>query len=96
MRIISYLIFFIILLVGISFAILNPQLVVINYYLGTSKLALPLLLVIVLGIGGFIGWFVGLILWFGAKRENLRLSQRIKMLEKEVSNLRVAPLNEIQ
>lgn len=94
MRVVSFLFFLIILLLGISFAVLNAQLVSINYYLGASKLPLSLLLVIVLGIGAVLGWITGVFVWLRLKVENTKLTHRIKVVEKEVSQLRTQPLHE--
>lgn len=94
MRIFSFIIFLIIIFLGVTFAVMNAQPVDINYYLGTNKLPLSLLLVLVLGIGAFIGWLTGLLLWLRLKGENLRLSHRIKIVEKEINQLRTLPVNE--
>jgi putative membrane protein len=94
MKIVSFVIFMLVLILGVSFAVLNAAPVTINYYFNTSKLALSLLLVIVLGIGAFIGWLTGLWVWMRLKAENFRLSHRIKTLEKELNQLRTLPVNE--
>jgi putative membrane protein len=94
MRILSFLIFLVILFLGISFAVLNAQQVIINYYLGTSKLPLSLLLVLVLGIGALVGWITGLLVWLRLKAENLKLGHRVKIIEKELAQLRTQPIHE--
>ena len=95
MRFISGVIFIVILFLGATFAVLNSQLVSINYYLGTNKLPLSLLVVIVLGAGALIGWLTGLFLWLKLKGENLRLSHRLKAAEKELTELRTLPLKHV-
>lgn len=94
MRIISCILFILVLLLGVSFAILNSQPVAINYYLNNTSIALSLLLVLVLGVGIIIGWLTGLLLWLRAKAENRRLNRQIKLLEKEVTNLRMSPIKD--
>jgi lipopolysaccharide assembly protein A len=94
MRILSFLIFLVILFLGISFAMLNAQPVIVNYYLGTSKPPLSLLLVLVLGIGALVGWITGLLVWLRLKAENLKLSHRVKIIEKELVQLRTQPIHE--
>ncbi len=96
MRILSFLVILIVLLIGVTFAVLNAAPVSINYYLSTTKIPLSLLLVLVLGVGGFIGWLTGLWMWMRLKTENFRLSHRIKTLEKELDQLRTLPVNESQ
>jgi lipopolysaccharide assembly protein A len=93
MRILSFLVVAIIVLLGATFAVLNAAPVSLNYYISTSKLPLSLLLVFVLGAGGFIGWLAGLWMWMRLKAENFRLGHRIKTLEKELDQLRTLPVN---
>jgi putative membrane protein len=83
-----------VLLLGVTFAGLNSQEVTLNYYLNTTKLPLSLLLVLVLGVGGFIGWLTGFLLWLRLKAENMRLSHKLSVSEKEVNQLRTLPLSE--
>ncbi len=94
MRIISAIIILIILIMGITFASLNAEPVIVNYYLGSSKFPLSLLLVLIFGIGALMGILVSIPLWLRVKKQNLILSHRIKNVEKELANLRISPLNE--
>jgi putative membrane protein len=95
-KIFSFLIIVFILLLGVTFAGLNSQEVTINYYVNSAKLPLSLLLVLILGVGGLIGWLTGFLLWLRLKAENMRLSHKLKVSEKEVNQLRTLPLNETQ
>jgi len=79
MRIVSLLIFLIILFVGVGFAVVNAEPTVFNYYFGSAKLPLSLLLVIGLGIGALIGWCTGLAVWLRLKRENAKLLHQLKL-----------------
>lgn len=88
------MILILVLLLGVSFAVLNATPVNINYYFNSSKLPLSLLLVIVLGLGAFIGWLTGVWMWMRLKAETFRLSHRVKSLEKELNQLRTLPVNE--
>lgn len=92
MRIISYLILLLIMLIGLTFASLNSNIVTFNYYLGTLDIALSLLLVGAFGIGIFLGLFAAVTPWFRVKRDNMRLKSRLKVVEKEVENLRSIPI----
>lgn len=95
MRIISFFLFLLIIFVGVTFSASNAQLVNVNYYFSNSYLPLSLLLVIVLGIGAFIGWLFSLWIWMRLKTENFLLSSRLKTLEKELNQLRTSPVHEI-
>ena len=94
MRIISYLFIIVIVLFGISFATLNSESVIINYYIGQSALPLSLLLVLVFALGCLMGIIVGLWLLLKAKILNYRLRQRLSLAEKEIENLRAIPLQD--
>lgn len=93
MRIFSYLVLLVIMLIGLTFAALNPAPVVFNYYLGSQTTALSLLLVFAFGGGIFIGLLVSIFFWVKIKRNNLRLKSQLKNAEKEIKNLRSIPIN---
>jgi putative membrane protein len=93
-RIVTYLLLLIIILIGITFAVLNPTIVTMNYYIGQKTLPLSLLLVSVFAFGCFLGLLVGGWLLLKVKIKNYRLKQRLKVAEKEVQNLRAIPLQD--
>lgn len=78
MRIFFYLLIGLVILLGISFAILNASLVTFHYYLGTMQIPLSLLLGFSLAIGVFLGWLLGMKMFFRAKRENFSLKRLVK------------------
>lgn len=94
MRIVTYLLLLIIILIGITFAVLNPAMVTMNYYVGQKTLPLSLLLVAVFAFGCFLGLLVGGWLLLKVKIKNYHLKQRLKVAEKEVQNLRAIPLQD--
>jgi len=94
MRYLSYLFFFVLILLGISFAELNADPVYFNYYVGAHKISLSLLLVFSLGAGAFLGVLITLISILKLKTENHRLKKRVKHAEKEVNNLRTIPIKD--
>lgn len=94
MRIITYIVLLIVILIGITFAILNPVDVTIHYYIGHRTLPLSLLLVAAFAIGSLLGLFVGFWLLVKIKIKNYRLRQRLKVAEKEIENLRAIPSRE--
>ncbi len=94
MRIVTYLLLVVIILIGITFAVLNPTPVTLNYYIGQKTLPLSLLLVSFFGIGSVAGLLVGGWLVLKVKMKNYHLKQRLKVAEKEVENLRAIPLQD--
>lgn len=94
MRIFTYIVLLLVILLGITFAALNAEQVQIHYYIGTSKIPLSLLLVIVFICGGLLAMLASLIMVIRLKSANRNIRQRLKVLEAEVSNLRALPLKD--
>lgn len=94
MRIFTYLILLLLVLLGLTFAFLNAELTTVNYYLGTTRQPLSLLLAVSFGAGALLGLLVGILLYIRIKKDNFRLLSRLKNAEKEVANLRVISLKE--
>lgn len=94
MKVLSYILLILLLVFGVSFAGLNAAPVTINYYIGVSELPLSLLLVMFFAFGCLLGLGVGLTMYLRMRSKNYRLRNRIKLAEKEVSNLRNMPLQD--
>ena len=94
MRILTYFIVLIIILLGITFASLNSGPVTIHYYIGQHTFSLSLLLVLVFAAGSLLGLIVGFWLVLKLKVKNYRLAQHLKIAEKEIQNLRAIPLQD--
>ncbi|EKE00662.1 MAG: putative membrane protein [uncultured bacterium] len=92
MRIVSYLILLVIMLIGLTFASLNAVPVIFNYYIGSKTITLSLLLVFAFGAGVFLGLLVAMFSWIKITKDNLLLKSRLKVVEKEVENLRSIPI----
>lgn len=95
MRIIKYVLIFILLLVVLSFALLNATPVEINYYIGTSKPALSLTLVISFAFGCVVGLLSTLSWYWHARWEGRKLTKKLALAEKELANLRAMPLKDL-
>lgn len=83
MRIISSLLVLIVVLLGLTFAMLNSQPVTINYYIGVSTLPLSMLTVFILMIGAFLGLSASLVFYRKYKKENRKLRRALKAAEAE-------------
>lgn len=94
MRMVTYVILALLLLVGITFACLNADPVLINYYFGKRTMPLSLLVVLTFTLGCLLGLLVGCIMTLKQKSKNYRLQHRIKIAEKELANLRTIPLKD--
>jgi lipopolysaccharide assembly protein A len=93
-RILSYILLLFIILLGVTFAMLNSEPVAINYYLGHRTMPLSLLLVSVFSAGCLLGILVAGWLIIKIKMQNHSLRKRLKLAEKEVENLRAIPLKD--
>ena len=95
MRILRYILFILLLLLALTFALLNAQAVNINYYLGVSQVPLSILLVFAFGIGCIVGLLVSMSWYLRSKWHNRKMAQRLELAEKELANLRTMPLKDI-
>lgn len=91
MKVISFIIIFLLIVFGISFALLNANVVTLNYYFGSVKMSLSLLLVFTLGLGALIAFLIALWSILKNKNHNRRLKNRIKQLELEIEKLKMPP-----
>lgn len=94
MRMIMYVALIGIVLLGISFALLNPEVVNFNYYVGKRAFPLSLLLAMTFVSGCVLGLIVGGFLLIKLKLKNYRLQSQLNVAEKEIGNLRAIPLQD--
>lgn len=95
MRYILYLFWILIILLGITFAALNPQKIVLNYYLDTQAIYLPLIILLALLVGAVLGIIVLLPSWIKNKNTVRQLKYKVKQIEQEVENLRTIPIKDV-
>jgi lipopolysaccharide assembly protein A len=93
-RILMYFLLLVLILLGITFAVLNSSSVSLNFYVGNITFPLSLLLVFAFAIGCLLGLLVGFWLVLRVKIKNYRLQHQLKVAEKEVENLRAIPLQD--
>jgi putative membrane protein len=95
-RTLSAILFLLVFLIGVSFALQNPQDVAIKYYFGLEWGPFPVSLVIIvvflLGVlaGGLVASFP-LVL---RHRESRRLRRRMEEMDQELTRLRKLPLKD--
>lgn len=94
MRYFLYLFWFVVLLLGISFASLNPDIVSVHYYFHNASVHLPILLFGTLLMGSLLGMIAMLPALVRNKRIHFELKHRIKEAEQEVNNLRSIPIKD--
>lgn len=94
MRIISFLFLVLLTMLGITFAGLNAQPVLLKYYVGEYELPLSMLVALTLGVGLLFGLFTTVVIYLRLKRQNYKLKSKLRVIEKEVENLRSLPLRD--
>ncbi|MBA2711057.1 MAG: LapA family protein [Tatlockia sp.] len=94
MRLLMLLIYLILILLGVSFAALNAASVEVNLYFKTIHMPISVLMIIMLGFGLLLGFFVFICRYWRLKVDFLRLKNQLKYTEKEIKNLRAIPLKD--
>ena len=95
MKYLVYVFWLGILILGLSFSGLNPQVVRVHYYFGTALMALPFLLALTLVLGVVLGWLVTIPVWIKARYWARRYKQQLKQRTQELAALReelIAPV----
>lgn len=98
-RIFSLILFLAVLVIGLAFAVLNAEPVMLNYYFGSREVPLSMLLVLALILGAILGVLGSLFKVVRLRRENARLARMLKgaeRVEKEVPALHALPLKDAQ
>lgn len=92
MRILIWLFYLILILLGISFAALNAGTVELNFYIKTMTIPIAILMAMMLGIGLFLGCLFSLCRYWRLKLECNKIKNQLKLSTKEIKNLRDIPL----
>ena len=94
MRLIRLILFLLVMLAGVALAVMNADLVNLNYYFGSRELPLSVLLVGAVFVGAILGMVVGLGGMMRVKRENADLRKQARLASEEVNNLRSLPIKD--
>jgi len=94
-RIIVLIILFLVLLAGLSFYVQNAQLAMLNYYLGSIKLPVSILVGLSLLMGAVLGILASCSALLRLRHELGRMQRQLSLAEKEVNNLRAIPIKDM-
>lgn len=94
MRFFMVIFYLLLVLLGASFAALNAESVSLHLYFTSFKLPLALLLALMLGLGLILGMGLFLLRYWHLKLECLKVKKQLKLMEKEIKNLRAIPLSD--
>ncbi|RLA20511.1 MAG: hypothetical protein DRQ61_06440 [Gammaproteobacteria bacterium] len=92
MKIINFLLFLIILVIGFLFTMLNSASVELNYYYGLIELPLALVAMAALLVGVLLGLFVEFGKLIRLKSELSKVKRKLKKSEEELDSLRTLPI----
>lgn len=94
MRIVLTIFYVFLILLGISFAALNAASVQVNLYFTKIILPISVLMTVMLGVGVIVGFLLFLGRYWRLKAEHRRISNQLKLTEKEIKNLRSIPIQD--
>lgn len=93
-RILTLILLVIVVLLGLSFALMNAQPITLNYYFSTVEAPLSLLIVFALATGAALGVMAVVGLLLNQKRELSKCRKAARLAEKEINNLRSLPMKD--
>jgi putative membrane protein len=93
-KLIKLVFFLFFLLVGASFAVLNSDSVMLDYYFSTLELPLSIILIVFMSLGAVLGVFACSGLMLRLKHENSSLKRKASLVHEEVKNLRTIPIRD--
>lgn len=91
-RVVIILFLLLLALVGAVIANLNTGETSFNYYFSTIQLPLAVLVFLAICVGAVAGVLLTLGMVFKARRERVKIRNRLKMCEQEIKNLREIPI----
>lgn len=95
-RFLYSLLLFLVLILGLSFAYKNAQIVTLNYYFGIHwESPLSLMLLTALALGMVMGVLASLGMLMRMQRQLVRARREIRDFEQEVMNLRALPIRDV-
>ena len=93
-RLLGFLFLVVLVVLGLSFAVLNAQSVSLNYYFGYRDIPLSMVVVLSLAVGAVIGVLVSAGLILRMKAQTRQLRRKLRNAEKDSDQLRVLPAEE--
>lgn len=93
-RIITIILFLLVLILGAGFSAINLTPVDINYYLGVLSLPLSVVIIVAIIMGTVLGALVLSTSIMRLKYENHRLRKKLTICEQEINSLRILPITD--
>lgn len=89
-----FIVYLLLIIVGVSFAALNASSVQVNFYFTTLSMPVSVLIALMMGVGILIGLLLFIFRYWRLKGECRRMRNQLKLTEKEIKNLRAIPLQD--
>ncbi len=86
LRLLNILLLIVLIVLGLSFAVLNADPVPLNYYFGYREIPLSMIVVVALATGAVIGVLVSMGILLRQKQQAFRLRRQLKQAEKSASS----------
>lgn len=93
-RIMTIILFIIVLVLGAGFSAINLTLVDVNYYLGVLSLPLSMVIMIAIVLGTLLGVLILSTRILQLRYENHRLRKKLTVSEQEIDSLRILPITD--
>ena len=90
-RLLGFLLLIVLVVLGLSFAVLNAQLVSLNYYLGYREIPLSIIVVLSLAAGAVIGALVSMGMILRLKRQAAQLRKKLRQAEQAAEQMQILP-----
>lgn len=91
-RVFYLIVFLLLILLGLVFAVLNAESVTFNYYFGQFQIPLSGLVVVAVFVGAILGVIAMSGVVMKARREAAKSRKHAELAEKEINNLRSIPI----
>ncbi len=93
-RLFGFIALLIVVVFGLSFAVLNAEPVSLNYYFGYRDIPLSMVVVLSLAVGALIGILVGMGTILRLKQQIGGLRRQLQAAEKHAEQLHILPARE--
>ena len=90
-RLFGFILLVILIVLGLSFAVLNAEPVPLNYYFGSRDIPLSMVVVLSLAAGAIIGVLVSMGMILRLKQQAAQLRRKLRQAEKTADHLSILP-----
>ncbi len=94
LRLFGFILLIILIVLGLSFAVLNAEPVPLNFYFGSRDIPLSLVVVLSLAAGAVIGVLVSMGMILRLKQQAAQLRRKLQRAQKAADQLSVLPAHQ--